>query len=59
MEIPKSFFERILDEVKETKGVKYDTELTADDLKEVIVRFKAVYKEKMGKYSAGGMGGLF
>ena len=48
MEIPKSFFERILDEVKETKGVKYDTELTADDLKEVIVRFKAVYKEKMG-----------
>ncbi len=34
--------------MKETKGVKYDTELTADDLKEVIVRFKAVYKEKMG-----------
>ncbi|MDE7047234.1 MAG: pyruvate, phosphate dikinase, partial [Lachnospiraceae bacterium] len=48
MEIPKSFFERILDEIKEGKGVKFDTELTADDLKEVIVRFKAVYKDKMG-----------
>ena len=49
MEIPKSFFERILDEIKESKGVKFDTELTADDLKEVIVRFKAVYKDKMGE----------
>ncbi len=48
MEIPKSFFERILDEMKEAKGVKFDTELNADDLKEVIERFKAVYKEKMG-----------
>ncbi len=47
MEIPKSFFERILDDIKETKGVKFDTELTADDLKEVISRFKAVYKDKM------------
>ncbi len=49
MEIPKSFFERILDEIKENKGVKFDTDLTADDLKEVIVRFKAVYKDKMGE----------
>ncbi len=47
MEIPKSFFERILDDIKETKGVKFDTELTADDLKDVIKRFKAVYKDKM------------
>ena len=47
MEIPKSFFERILDEIKEAKGVKYDTELNADDMKEIIGRFKAVYKEKM------------
>ena len=47
MEIPKSFFERILDESKEAKGVKYDTELNADDMKEIIGRFKAVYKEKM------------
>ncbi|MCD8196634.1 MAG: pyruvate, phosphate dikinase [Lachnospiraceae bacterium] len=45
MEVPKSFFEKIIDEVKEAKGVKYDTELTADDMKELIARFKAVYKE--------------
>ncbi len=45
MEVPKSYFEKIIDEVKEAKGVKYDTELTADDLKELISRFKAVYKE--------------
>ena len=49
MEIPKSFFERILDEIKEGKGAKFDTDLTAEDLKEVIVRFKAVYKDKMGQ----------
>ncbi len=45
MEVPKSFFEKIIDEVKEEKGVKYDIELTADDMKELIARFKAVYKE--------------
>ncbi|MCD8362668.1 MAG: pyruvate, phosphate dikinase [Lachnospiraceae bacterium] len=45
MEVPKSFFEKIIDEVKEAKGVKYDIELTADDMKELIARFKAVYKE--------------
>ena len=47
MEVPKSYFEKIIDEVKADKGVVYDTELTADDLKELIVRFKAVYKEAM------------
>ena len=47
MEVPKSFFEKIIDEVKEAKGVKYDTELTADDLKELIVRFKKVYSDAM------------
>ena len=47
MEVPKSFFEKIIDEVKEAKGVTYDTELTADDLKELIVRFKQVYKDAM------------
>ncbi|MBQ6991950.1 MAG: pyruvate, phosphate dikinase [Clostridia bacterium] len=47
MEVPKSFFEKIIDEVKEEKGVKYDTELTVDDLKELVKRFKAVYKEAM------------
>ena len=47
MEVPKSYFEKIIDEVKADNGVVYDTELTADDLKELIVRFKAVYKEAM------------
>ena len=47
MEVPKSFFEKIIDELKEEKGVKYDTELTVDDLKELVKRFKAVYKEAM------------
>ncbi len=49
MEVPKSLFERVLDEIKEAKGVQYDMELTADDLKEVIARFKAIYKDKMGE----------
>ena len=47
MEVPKSFFEKIIDELKEEKGVKYDTELTAEDLKILIDRFKKVYKEAM------------
>ena len=47
MEVPKSFFEKIIDELKEEKGVHYDVELTADDLKELIARFKAVYKNAM------------
>ncbi len=49
MEIPKSHFERILDEEKEAKGAKYDTDLTADDLKEIIVRFKNIYQDAMGE----------
>ena len=49
MEIPKAFFERVLDEIKEGKGVHFDTELTADDLKEVIVRFKKIYRDRMGE----------
>ena len=48
MELPKSTFERIIDEIKEQKGVKLDTELTADDMKELVVRFKAYYKEQKG-----------
>ena len=49
MEVPKSFFEKIIDEVKEAKGVKFDTDLDADDMKELIARFKAVYKEAKGE----------
>ncbi len=47
MEVPKSFFEKIIDEMKEEKGVTFDTELTAEDLKELANKFKAVYKEAM------------
>ena len=47
MEVPKSFFEKIIDEVKEKKGVKYDTELTVEDLKELVDRFKEIYKKEM------------
>ena len=47
MEVPKSYFEKIIDEVKEKRGIKFDTELTADDLKELIARFKKVYSDSM------------
>ena len=47
MEVPKSYFEKIIDDVKEAKGVHYDTELTVDDLKELVERFKKVYKDAM------------
>lgn len=47
MEVPKSYFEKIIDEVKTDKKIKYDTELTAEDLKELIARFKQVYREAM------------
>ena len=48
MEIPKSKFEAVLDEFKEKKGVKFDRDLTAEDLMAVVERFKAIYKEAMG-----------
>ncbi len=48
MEIPKFYFDQVLEETKESKGAKYDNDLTADDLKEVIAKFKGIYKEKMG-----------
>ena len=47
MEVNKSFFEKIIDELKEEKGIKYDTEMTVEDLKELVKRFKAVYSEHM------------
>ncbi len=47
MEVPKSFFEKIIDELKEEKGIHYDTELTVDDLKELVKRFKKVYSDNM------------
>ncbi len=48
MEMSKSEFEKLIDEMKEARGVKLDTELTADDLKELVLKFKALYREKMG-----------
>ena len=48
MEMSKTFFESILDDVKKKKGVQYDFELSADDLKEIIAKYKSIYKEKMG-----------
>ncbi len=47
MEVNKSFFEKIIDELKEELGVHYDTELNVDDLKELVKRFKKVYSEHM------------
>ena len=49
MEVEKRHFENIMDEMKEARGVKLDTELTAEDLKELVVKFKAYYKEAKGK----------
>lgn len=49
MEMSKTFFDGILEDVKKEKGVELDTDLTAEDLKEVIAKFKAIYKEKMGE----------
>ncbi len=47
MEVPKSFFEKIIDEMKAERNVKFDTELTEDDLRELADKFKAVYSEYM------------
>ena len=48
MGLEKSRFERIIDDMKEKKGVKLDTELGVEDLKEMVVKFKAFYKEELG-----------
>ncbi|WP_343277428.1 pyruvate, phosphate dikinase, partial [Ligaoa zhengdingensis] len=49
MELPKPEFEKIIDAKKAEKGVKEDVELDADDMKDLVVRFKAFYKEKKGE----------
>ena len=48
MEVGKKYFEQLIDEMKEKKGVTYDVDLTADDLKELAGQFKAEYKGKIG-----------
>ena len=49
MEVGKKYFEQLIDAMKEKKGVKFDVELTAADLKELAVEFKAEYKKQLGK----------
>ena len=45
MEVPKAKFEKAIDELKEDKGIQYDTELTVDDLKKLVKQFKSIYKK--------------
>ncbi len=49
MEVGKKYFEQLIDEMKEDRGVTQDVELTAEDLKELATQFKAEYKSKIGK----------
>ena len=49
MEVGKKYFEELIDKMKADRGVTYDVELTADDLKELAGQFKAEYKEKLGE----------
>ena len=49
MEVGKKYFEELIDKMKEEKGVTYDVELTAEDLKELAEQFKAEYKAKIGE----------
>ena len=48
MEVGKKYFEKLIDEMKEKKGVELDVELTADDLHELADQFKAEYKKQLG-----------
>ncbi|MGM9594352.1 MAG: pyruvate, phosphate dikinase [Candidatus Onthomonas sp.] len=48
MELPKSEFEKLIDRLKEERGVTLDSELTAEDLQRLVAEFKAFYLEKMG-----------
>ena len=47
MEVNKSFFEKIIDELKHEKGIKFDNELTTEDLQDLVKRFKKVYSDHM------------
>ena len=48
MEVGKKYFEQLIDKMKEEKGVKFDVELTAEDLKTLAEQFKAEYKNQLG-----------
>ncbi|WP_334304170.1 pyruvate, phosphate dikinase [Romboutsia lituseburensis] len=47
MGIPKYKFENVLDDAKESKGYKFDTELTVEDLKEIVKKYKEIYKKEI------------
>ena len=49
MEVGKKYFEQLIDAMKEKKGVTFDVDLTAEDLKELAGQFKAEYKAKIGQ----------
>ena len=49
MEVGKKYFEKLIDQLKEKKGVEFDVDLTAEDLKELAYSFKAEYKNQLGK----------
>jgi pyruvate,orthophosphate dikinase len=49
MEVGKSYFEKLIDEMKEKKGVVLDTELNVDDLKQLVLQFKKEYRENVGE----------
>lgn len=49
MEVGKKYFEQLIDKMKAEKGVKFDVDLTAADLKELATQFKAEYKKQLGK----------
>ena len=49
MEVGKKYFEKLIDKMKEEKGVTYDVDLTAEDLKTLANQFKAEYKKQLGK----------
>ena len=49
MEVPKHLFENLIDQMKEEKGVKLDTELDANDLKNLVAQFKDLYKKEKGE----------
>ena len=48
MEVGKKYFEKLIDQMKEKKGIEYDVDLTAEDLQELCVQFKAEYKGQLG-----------
>ncbi len=49
MEVGKKYFEKLIDKMKAEKGVEYDVDLDADDLKKLANQFKAEYKKQLGK----------